>query len=245
MQKLDVWLTLIQETLDNKDAMSLYGEGIEFVLDNRGTTNGAFDFGNYNPSTAPKVVDENNITGTRTVQSERAYLNQEIGKRSGIYLSRIKKQFGQNAYDKALKERDEFSKRLDEINKGLTVDAGQQEVPVYGTKDAPVKVFLVPMKNITLEKAPDSRGADELRKVTKFRVMRVSNNGLELEPLMIKAQVGDDQTAYVPYVVSYRGSNDISPLDYLTIGELQNAHKVRNESVVNDMQPKTFTLDDL
>ena len=245
MQKQDVWLTLIQETLDNKDAMSLYGEGIEFILDNRGTTNGAFDFGNYNPSTAPKVVDENNITGTRTVQSERAYLNQEIGKRSGIYLSRIKKQFGQNAYDKALKERDEISKRLDEINKGLTVDAGQQEVPVYGTKDAPVKVFLVPMKNITLEKAPDSRGADELRKVTKFRVMRVSNNGLELEPLMIKAQVGDDQTAYVPYVVSYRGSNDISPLDYLTIGELQNAHKVRNESVVNDMQPKTFTLDDL
>ena len=75
--------------------------------------------------------------------------------------------------------------------------------------------------------------------------MRVSDNGLDLEPITIKTDIGDGQEAFVPFVVSYRGADDITPLDYLTLSQLQDAHQVRNPDVVQNMQPTTFTIDDL
>tara|TARA_E500000331_G_C17260065_1_gene714850 strand:- start:982 stop:3480 length:2499 start_codon:yes stop_codon:yes gene_type:complete len=244
MQKQDVWLALIEETLSNKDAMQLYGD-MDFVLDTRGTDTGKFNFGAYNPSIQPEVTDTDNIVGTRTLQSERSYLFKEIQNRSGGSLANIRKTQGDKGVQKAIKEREEFQKRLNAINQGEITDSGETTINVYGTKKAPVKVFLVPMKNIMMEQAPDTRGADGGKKTIKFRVMKLSDNGLELEPIMINAPVGDGNSAYVPYVVSYRGANDISPLDYLSISQLENAQKVRSEDVIKDMQPKTFNLDDL
>ena len=208
MQKQDVWLDLIQVTLNDKDAMEMYGD-MEFILDdrslgikkprdtvadtlNRGRTGSEFDFNNYNPLNQAEVPDRTNIIDYR-----KANRNSQTA-----------------------------------------------DVPVYGTKKAPVKVFLVPMPVVYGENMPQNNGS-EPQKIHKFRVMRVSDNGLDLEPINIKTDIGDGQQAFVPFVVSYRGSNDITPLDYLTLAQLQDAHQVRNANVVENMQPVNFTIDDL
>ena len=208
MQKQDVWLDLIQTTLNNKDAMIRYGD-TEFILDdrslgikkprdtvadtlNRGRFGNEFDFNNYNPLSQSEVPDRNNIIG--------------------------------------YKARNRNSRTAD--------------VPIYGTKKAPIKVFLVPMPVVYGENMPQNNGS-EPQKVHKFRVMRVSDNGLDLEPITIKTDIGDGQEAFIPFVVSYRGADDITPLDYLTLAQLKDAHQVRNANVVENMQPTTFTIDDL
>ena len=208
MQKQDVWLDLIQTTLNDKDAMIRYGD-TEFILDdrslgikkprdniadtlNRGRTGSEFDFNNYNPLSQAEVPDRDNIIG--------------------------------------YKKRNRHSKTAD--------------VPIYGVKKAPVKVFLVPMPVVYGENMPQNNGS-EPQKVHKFRVMRVSDNGLDLEPITIKTDIGDGQQAFVPFVVSYRGADDITPLDYLTLAQLKDAHQVRNPNVIENMQPTTFTIDDL
>ena len=208
MQKQDVWLDLIQVTLNDKEAMNRYGD-TEFILDdrslgvkkprdtdadtlNRGRTGSDFDFNNYNPLNQSEVPDRDNI---------------------------IK-----------YKKRNRNSRTAD--------------VPVYGTKKAPIKVFLVPMPTVYGENMAQNDGS-EPQKIHKFRVMRVTDNGLDLEAINIFTDIGDGQKAHIPFVVSYRGSNDISPLDYLTLSQLQQAQEVRNANVVENMQPVTFSMDDL